>query len=193
MNYNIDINVALVAVFAALIAVFALIPPLFVVAGVPFAIQLIIVLLAPLVLGPIQGALAALLYVFLGVVGLPVFAGQRSGVSVLLGGTGGYLVGFVFAGLVTGALGSFILARRDSQLGRVIGLTVAALAGVLVIHIGGIIGLMFAGNQGKGLAFRDALVGTLTFVPLDLIKAVAAALLATAVLRAFPRLQTLRR
>lgn len=52
---SLQVNIALVAVFAALIAALALLPPIFSLAGVPFSVQFMAVLLAPLVLGPWQG------------------------------------------------------------------------------------------------------------------------------------------
>lgn len=192
MKKNAGANVALVAVFAALIAAFALMPPLFAVAGVPFAIQLVIVLLAPLVLGPRQGALAALLYVVAGVAGLPVFAGQRSGVSVLLGVTGGYLVGYVLGALVVGIFASLAVKARPKAWLEFAGLTLAAALGVVAVHACGVAGLMLAGNKGAGMAFGDAVIATSAFLPVDFVKAVLAALVAGAILRAFPRLRALR-
>ena len=77
-------DLALIAVFAALIAVLAIIPPLFAIGAVPFAIQMIAVMLAPLVLGGVRGGSANALYLIVGALGLPVFAGQSSGPGVLL-------------------------------------------------------------------------------------------------------------
>ena len=67
--------------------------------GQPFA-----VLLVGALLGARRGAAAILAYLAEGVAGLPVFAGGAAGVGPLLGPTGGYLMGFVPAAFVTGAL-----------------------------------------------------------------------------------------
>lgn len=181
-------NVALIAVFAALIAAFALMPPLFMVGAVPFAIQLIVVLLAPLAIGPWQGALANLLYVIVGIAGLPVFSKQTSGFAVVLGPTGGYLIGYVLAAIAVGYLASGVLAKWTSGPVAIGGLVVAALVGVIVIHACGVVGLMV--NAKMDLA--KALGVTLGFLPLDLVKAVVAALIAVAIFKAFPRLLALR-
>mgnify|MGYP000050096773 CR=1 FL=1 len=61
----------------------------------PLTLQLVPVLLAGGLLGPVDGPLAVLIYLALGVAGLPVFSGLRAGPAVLFGPTGGYLWGFV--------------------------------------------------------------------------------------------------
>lgn len=91
-----------VALFAALIAVSAWIsisvPP------ISFTLQIFAVYMALFLLGGKYGVLAILLYLIIGAVGVPVFSGFRGGVGVLLGVTGGYLVGFLVAGLVFAAV-----------------------------------------------------------------------------------------
>ena len=81
--------------------------------AVPFTLQTLGVFLALGLLGPRDGALAILVYLLLGAVGLPVFSGFKGGVGVLLGATGGYLVGFLVSavpyGLVTRLPGNRLL------------------------------------------------------------------------------------
>lgn len=62
---------------------------------VPVSMQTYFVVYAGIVLGPKLGALASLLYLVLGAIGFPVFAQGSSGLGILLGPTGGYLVGFI--------------------------------------------------------------------------------------------------
>ncbi|WP_051202525.1 biotin transporter BioY [Desulfovibrio aminophilus] len=69
---------------------------------VPVSLQPLFVFLAGYALGPRRGALCILLYILAGVIGLPVFAGGRSGPAQLLGPTGGYLLGFVLSAWITG-------------------------------------------------------------------------------------------
>jgi biotin transport system substrate-specific component len=95
---------------------------------VPFTGQTFGVLLVGGALGFRRGALALLLYLLIGVVGLPVFAQGSSGLSKLVGATGGYLVGFVVAAAIVGRL---------AELGwdRHIGGSIAAMAiGTAVIY-----------------------------------------------------------
>ena len=78
---------------------------------VPFTLQLLFTLLSGLVLGSKAGALSQIIYVCLGVLGVPVFAGGNAGPGVLVGPTGGYLVGFVVAAYVTGYLNAGLKQR----------------------------------------------------------------------------------
>lgn len=67
---------------------------------VPFTLQTFGVFLAVLVLGGKRGSLAVILYILMGVLGLPVFSGFMGGIGVLLGYTGGYITGFLVMALV---------------------------------------------------------------------------------------------
>lgn len=92
-----------VALFAALIAVLAQISiPL--PGGVPLTLQTFAIFLAGSLLGARRGALSVLVYILLGAVGIPVFASGKAGAGVLLGPTGGYLIGFVIGAFVLGWL-----------------------------------------------------------------------------------------
>ncbi|RMG76203.1 MAG: biotin transporter BioY [Bacteroidetes bacterium] len=70
--------------------------------GIPVTGQTFAVLLTGYLLGKKYGALAILIYILLGVVGLPVFADGESGIEVLTGGSGGYLIGFIAGAALTG-------------------------------------------------------------------------------------------
>lgn len=180
-------NVALISVFAALIAVSALVPG-FMIGPVPFVMTIVIVLLAPMILGTRDGLLANLLYVVAGAAGLPIFSGGASGFGVLAGPTGGYLVGYVVAPILAGPIATFVLRRWPVGLGGLFGLALAGLGGLAGIHAAGVAGLMI--NAGMGL--NAALVTTAGFVGFDLIKVAVAAVLALAIVRAFPRLLAAR-
>lgn len=93
-------DIVLVAAGAALTAIAAQIQiPLW---PVPVTGQTLAVLLVGSSLGALRGALSMVLYVILGIVGLPVFSDAASGIPVILGPTGGYIIGFVFAAAFTG-------------------------------------------------------------------------------------------
>ncbi|MEA4824552.1 MAG: biotin transporter BioY [Clostridiaceae bacterium] len=85
-----------IALFACLIALCAWIT---VPAAVPFTLQTFSIFCAVGMLGGRRGTIAVLVYMLLGVIGLPVFSGFRGGFGVLLGTTGGYIVGFLFTTL----------------------------------------------------------------------------------------------
>ena len=97
---GIVMDVVLVSAGAALTAIAAqVVIPLW---PVPITGQTLAVLLVGSALGALRGTLSMLLYAVLGIVGLPVFSGADSGITVILGPTGGYIVGFVFAAAFTG-------------------------------------------------------------------------------------------
>ncbi len=115
------VDLVYIALFAVLIAICAWIS---IPSTVPFTLQTFGVLCAMGLLGGRRASLAVLLYLLLGAVGLPVFSGFRGGVGVLLGVTGGYLVGFQVAALLywllTALLGSKPWVRMlGMALGRV--------------------------------------------------------------------------
>lgn len=132
---------------------------------VPITGQTFAVLLVGAVLGSYRGVASLLLYLGMGLVGLPVFAGGASGVTTLLGATGGYLIGFVLAGALVGALAARGLDRRIPSA------FLAFLAGEVVIYIFGIAWLSVF------LGFRQAiLAGLVPFLIGDAVKLVAAGL-----------------
>ncbi|MFO7803995.1 MAG: biotin transporter BioY [Desulfovermiculus sp.] len=88
------------ALLAALIAVGGYLH--FPLGPVPISLQVLFVIMAGFILGPKRGLLAVGLYLVAGLVGLPVFHGGHGGLGHILGPTGGYLVGFVPAVLITG-------------------------------------------------------------------------------------------
>ena len=94
-------DMAYIAVFAVIMAVCSWISVPYV---VPFTLQTFAVFLAVGVLGGKRGTLAVLIYILLGCVGLPVFAGFSGGIGVVLGSTGGYIVGFLVQALVMWAM-----------------------------------------------------------------------------------------
>ena len=71
---------------------------------VPFTLQTFGVFMAVGLLGGRKGTISVLVYILLGAVGVPVFAGFSGGIGVLFGTTGGYIVGFLLSGLVYWAM-----------------------------------------------------------------------------------------
>lgn len=93
--------------------------------AVPFTMQTFAIFFVLSALGARRGTISILVYVLLGVVGIPVFAQFSSGIGVLLGNTGGYIIGFIFIGLVYWlALRLFGKKLWAEILGMVIGLAV---------------------------------------------------------------------
>ena len=90
------VDMAYIALFAVVMAVCAWIS---IPAAVPFTLQTLGVFLAVGMLGGKRGTLAVLIYLLLGAVGMPVFAGFNGGLGYMLGSTGGYIVGFLLSAL----------------------------------------------------------------------------------------------
>lgn len=156
------------ALGAALIAVCAWIS---IPTAVPFTLQTLAVFLVAGLLGLKCGVASVAVYLLLGAVGLPVFAGFRGGLGILLGVTGGYLAGFVFTALAVG------LTRKVSQslpaliLGMVLGL-------ILCYVFGSLWFLILYTNTTGPIAITAVLAKcVLPFLPFDVLKLLLAAVL----------------
>jgi biotin transport system substrate-specific component len=164
-------NVARAVLFAAATAATApvdLVHPL--APNVPITLQTLWVYLSGIVLGPLWAGFAFLLYLLAGVIGLPVFAGANAGLGVVLGPTGGFLVGFPLAAVTIG----FVTHGFDglNPLGEVPvpRLIAALLAGSAVVYAAGAIG--FSLVQGIGLLASVSAV-VIPFLPVAALKAAA--------------------
>ncbi|AKQ67937.1 Substrate-specific component BioY of biotin ECF transporter [Myxococcus hansupus] len=135
---------------------------------VPITGQSLGVIVTAAALGPLRGAAAMGLYLLLGAVGLPVYAEGSSGLSRLMGATGGFLVGFLPAAFLVG------LAARHGMDRRPWSALVVFIGGQLLIFAVGVPWLVVAARLGLAKAID---VGFLPFVPGGLIKAAIAAML----------------
>lgn len=117
-------DLVLTALFAALTAVLAQIQ--LPIGPVPFNLAVFGAFLAGMLLAPAWAAASMGVYMLLGAVGIPVFAGFMGGPAVLLGKTGGYVIGYIFIALATA-----LAVKRSGKL-PVIG--AAMLAGLLVCY-----------------------------------------------------------
>ena len=170
-------NAVLVGLGALLVAASAQVAVPVPFSPVPMTLQPLAVLAVGGLLGASRGVGALLLYIVMGALGLPVFAGGGSGVWHLVGPTGGYLLAFPLAAGVTGALAG---APPRSVL-RVL---LATALGMVVIHLGGVAQLALLGRD-PALAVR---IGFVPFLTGDLLKVGLAAAL---ILMAAPRVRAL--
>ena len=121
-----------IAMFAIIIAICSWIS---VPATVPFTLQTFGVFVTVGVLGGKRGSLSVLVYLLLGVIGVPVFAGFSGGLGVLLGSTGGYIIGFLFSALIM--WGMEILFGKSNVV-----LVVSMIVGLLVCYLFGTVWFM---------------------------------------------------
>lgn len=151
---------------------------------VPMTLQPLAVLAVGGLLGGAAGLGALLLYIAMGVLGLPVFAGGGSGLLRLLGPTGGYLLAFPIAAWVTGTLvGPALASSEGVRAGTTLRVLLACAAGMVIIHLGGVAQLALLGGDAA-LALR---VGLIPFLTGDLVKVGLAAVL---ILAAGPKIRS---
>lgn len=158
------------ALFAALTAVGAMIP--IPVGPVPFTMQTFFVLLSGMVLGPAWGAVSQLVYLLLGLAGLPIFAGFSGGLGIVFSPTFGYLLGFPLAAAAAGR----ITARGG---GKLRGLLLGGACGVIVYSATGVAyaAVIFQTvMEMSGAQAQAAAAGLALFLPADAVKAAVAAL-----------------
>lgn len=171
-------NVAMMtrtALMAAVTAVAAQITIPLPFSPVPFTMQVLAVVLTGLLLGPRYGALAQAIYLLVGAIGVPVFAGFKGGLGIIIGPTGGYLLSYPLAAAVAG-LAAYAASNAPRR--RALFVSIAAGTGALAIIYA--VGATWLAVQ-TGLPPAVALAqGVLPFVPLDIAKVVLAALVATA-------------
>ena len=133
--------------------------------GVPMTMQTFAVTLAGVVLGAKRGAISMIIYVLLGAIGVPVFAGFTGGIGILLRNTGGYIVGFLFSALVMWAM--------EMMLGKKMWvLALSMVAGLVVCYAFGTVWFMAIYAKEAGAIGLTTALGWCVFpflVP-DLIK-----------------------
>lgn len=160
---------AYIAMFAGVMAVCSWISIPYI---VPFTLQTFGVFLAVGVLGGKRGTLSVLIYILLGAIGLPVFAGFSGGIGSILGTTGGYIIGFLFSALVMwgmeAAFGKKLWVRALSMV-----------SGLLVCYAFGTAWFMFMYARTSGAVGLGTVLGwcVIPFIIPDLVKIALALLL----------------
>ena len=164
------LDLVYVAIGAALIAICSWIS---IPTAVPFTLQTFAVFFVLLLLGGERGTIATLIYVLLGAVGVPVFAGFTGGIGILFGSTGGYIIGFLFIGLI------YILFTKFFK--KNIAIKIAALVlGLAVCYAFGTVWFMHVYMQNTGEVGLLTVLGwcVFPFIIPDLLKLVLAVIVA---------------
>ncbi|MFA9515780.1 biotin transporter BioY [Halopenitus sp. H-Gu1] len=164
-------NLARSALIAALVGAFAYVSFPFPLSPAPVTLQVLGVFLAGILLGPVWGSAALVVYLAAGALGAPVFQGGGAGFGQLVGATGGYLWSYPFAAGLVGVLVHRGRTLRDIDAVSVPTLVGAMIAGTIVIYAFGVIGLMLTLGLGPIEAF---LQGALFFIPAEAAKIAAA-------------------
>lgn len=145
---------------------------------VPITLQTLILYLAAALLGGKGGAMSQIIYLIIGMIGFPVFAGGKAGLGVLMGPTGGYLMGFVAGAYTTGKLIEITTAPTLTWMICAMG------AGTLVIYVFGVGQLVLVARLSF---FKAIMVGVLPFLIGDALKVTAASLAASKLKTHIPR------
>lgn len=163
-----------IAMFAALLSVFSFIR--IPVGPVPITLQTLAVMLAGLILGPVNGMLSVLLMLVLTFVGIPLLGGN-GGPAIFVGVSAGYLYGWILGALVIG-----LIAHQGHRLVWWKSALASLVGGVLIPYaIGFPVQALVMGAPLKGV-----IISGMIFVPGDIAKVVIATLIATALMRAYP-------
>lgn len=166
MNSNSDGNktrdIVFIALFAVLIAVCSWIS---IPTVIPFTMQTFAVYLTLNFLGAKKGTVSVCIYLLLGLIGLPVFANFTSGIGMLFGTTGGYMIGWILSGLVMGILEKLIGRKLWAQaISMLMGLSVCYIAGTAWFMI------VYAQNTGTIGLWTALLWCVIPFIIPDLAK-----------------------
>ena len=141
----------------------------------PIALQTLIVNLTGYVLNAKQAFMTMLVYLLVGLAGVPVFTGGSAGPGKLFGPTGGYIIGFLFTAVFLAYFrGEKYNFKRYALLGCVIGIP--------LIYVFGDVQLKLITGMGWDKAI---MTGALPFIPLDIVKCLAAAVIAYPINRIF--------
>lgn len=176
-------DIVLIAFFAALIAICSQIQ---IPAAIPFTLQTLAIFITSGLLGWKNGTISILVYIMLGLIGLPVFAGFSAGIGALFGLTGGYIIGFIFTSLFVGATSNCIDKKLINQKGtkaeiiKTIVYIISMLIGLVLCYIFGTIWFMwiYLKTNSVSISLGTALsICVLPFIVFDIIKIVMAAIL----------------
>ncbi|NJC99649.1 biotin transporter BioY [Candidatus Erwinia dacicola] len=175
-------DIVYIALFAAITAALGLFPAFsLTVIAVPITAQTLGPMLAGAIAGAKRGALALVLFVLLVAIGLPLLAGGRGGLGIFLGPSGGFILAWPLAALLIG----WLYQRHLRSLTPVKELLILALGGVVLIYSAGIPWIALVAR----LPVKQVALGSLGFLPGDIVKVVLAVLIVRAVRRAYPTLE----
>jgi biotin transport system substrate-specific component len=165
-------NLVLCAICAAITCILApLSIPL--AGGVPVSLATFAVMLAGVLLGGSLGAISQLIYVLLGAVGLPVFAGWTGGIGIALGMTGGFIIGYIPCAWLTGLI-YHKFSSNAKKSAKVFWMVIGMIAGTIALYALGTVWFVAITGMDIGAALAACVI---PFIPGDLIKMAAVVLI----------------
>lgn len=134
---------------------------------VPISLTNFVICISAYVLGTKKGTLSCILYLLIGLAGLPVFSGFSGGAAKMLGPTGGYLIGFIFQAVIAGL---FIDRFPKKRLVHILGMA----AGVACCYL---FGTLWLAHESGNTFLYSILIGVVPYLPGDAVKIAAASLI----------------
>lgn len=168
-------DMAYIAIFTVLIAICSWISiPM----EIPFTLQTFAVFLAVAVLGGKRGTLSVVVYVLLGAVGVPVFAGFSGGMGIIMNNTGGYIIGFIFSALAMWLIESLLGRKMWVQ-------ALSMVVGLLICYAFGTAWFMLVYMRSTGAVGLMTVLGwcVIPFIIPDVVKIVLALILSNTLRR----------
>lgn len=160
-------QIAAIGVMAAVICILGPLSIPIPVSPVPISFTMLGIYFAVYALGMKNGTVAYLIYMLLGLVGVPVFSGYSAGPSKLFGPTGGYIIAFIFTALITGF---FVDRYSENILLHILGMSL----GMIVLYFFGSLWLSW---QAKMTMWQALMAGAVPYIPADIVKIILAALI----------------
>lgn len=164
---------------AILTAVFSVVSAMVIPFGlVPISLSTLFLCIFSTLLKPKEIIISMILYLFIGIIGIPVFAGFQAGFSVIIGPTGGYLIGYVFAG--------FIMSLINFKISNKWIWPVSFLIGILITYVFGTFHFMLVMNW----TFKESIVITIyQFIVGDIIELIIAFIISIVLKKLFTKYQ----
>lgn len=182
-------NITKMALMAALLcmAAYISIP----IGSVPITLQTLIINLTALILAPFEAFFAVLVYILLGLVGLPVFAGGTAGPGKLFGPTGGYILAFLISAPIISILKESLLKffekiskSNNKKIMRITCYILSTVIGMIIMYAIGTVYMKYMLDQ---TLMETLAVAVIPFIGLDLIKCILATIIALILEKALKR------
>ena len=158
-------NISIISLFSVIIVLCSWLTIPF---TIPFTLQTFAIFSCLLLLGSKRGMVSIILYLLLGLIGLPVFSGFKSGFATMIGPTGGYMLGFIFMGIIYYAF-EMTLINKNKE--KIIFRLIALLIGLLVCYFLGTLWFSYVTDAFTVSGFvSELLIAVIPFIIPDLLK-----------------------
>lgn len=177
------IDITFIALFVALMAIGANVTSYITVGTVPLSMQPFFAVLAGALLGRKRGAIAMIVYLLIGLIGLPVYAGFKSGLGAVIGPTGGFIIAFPFVSYFTG----LIIEKGNAN--KLSTFMTASFVGLVITYVVGTTHLWASLKYlaESDISYMGAWAGMALFIPKDIIFTIFAGAFAPRIYRAMNR------